>query len=259
MKSGWIKLHRCLIDKAIWRQSTAEQKAVLITILLMADHSANQWIWNGKKFETEPGQFITSLDSLANSAGVSIRNVRTALQKFESVGFLTNQSTKTGRLIDVVNWRVYQGTEAECDKATDKELTKTRQRDDKELTTNKNVRSEEVKEEKNIYSSEFLKFWAFYPRKKEKAKAFRAWKTRLKEKVEMNALVLAAQNYANECRKEKRAEQYIKLPATFLGNDKPFNEYVGGDENGIGKQSAGTNARQICHTAGDDIYQNFFI
>jgi hypothetical protein len=64
--------------------------------------------------------------------------VRTALDRFEKLGFLTNTSTKTGRLITVLNWEKYQGQGFVSDKGSAKEPTKSRQRGDKDLTTNKN-------------------------------------------------------------------------------------------------------------------------
>ena len=37
-RGGWIVLHRKLLDKPIWFESTAEQKVILITLLLMAKY-----------------------------------------------------------------------------------------------------------------------------------------------------------------------------------------------------------------------------
>ena len=136
--AGWVKLHRCLLDKAIWQQSQPEQKTVLITILLLANHNGKQWKWQGEKFSVEPGQFITSLDSLAKKAGVSVRSVRTALANFEKLEFLTNKSTKTGRLITVVNWALYQSKE----ETPTNEATNDRQSTDKAPTTNKNDKND---------------------------------------------------------------------------------------------------------------------
>ena len=141
MMDGWIKLHRCLIDKAIWKRSQPEQKTVLITILCIANHEPNEWVWDGKKYIVESGQFITSLESLAKKSGVSIRSVRTALANFEKLEFLTSKSTKTGRLITVVNWALYQHQE---NKSTNKS-TNDRQRTDKEPTTNKNDKNDKKK------------------------------------------------------------------------------------------------------------------
>lgn len=140
VNGGWVKLYRELKSKSIWQLSSPEQKVVLITILLLANHEENKWEWKGEQFTCKPGQLITSLNSLVRECGegVSIRNVRTALDRFEKLGFLTNTSTKTGRLITVLNWEKYQGQGFVADKDTDKEPTKSRQRGDKDLTTNKN-------------------------------------------------------------------------------------------------------------------------
>ncbi|WP_048341025.1 MULTISPECIES: hypothetical protein [Clostridium] len=152
---GWIKLYRQLLDKTIWKNSTPEQCKILITLLLMANHKENEWEWQGKKFSVVPGQFITSLDNIAKECGkgISVKNIRTALTKFEKYGFLTNQSTKTGRLITIVNWAFYQGEEIQNGKVNGKEVAKKRQSNGKEVAPNKNDKN--VKnEKKNIYMSD---------------------------------------------------------------------------------------------------------
>ena len=150
VNGGWVKLYRELKSKSIWQLSSPQQKVVLITILLLANHEENKWEWKGEQFVCKPGQLITSLNSLVRECGegVTIRNVRTALERFEKLGFLTNTSTKTGRLISIVNWEKYQGRDYVTDKPTDKEPTKSRQRADKEPTTNKN--DKEYKNDKEI-------------------------------------------------------------------------------------------------------------
>lgn len=156
MNEGWIKLHRCLMSKAIWTSSTAEQKVILITLLMMANHLGREWEWQGKKFKADAGQFVTSLDSIVRKCGkgITLQNVRTALTKFEKYEFLTQEVTKTGRLINIVNWGLYQDKEKETNKHTNKELTKSSQSTNKELTTNKNDKN--VKNDKKyIYIREF--------------------------------------------------------------------------------------------------------
>lgn len=76
------------------------------------------------------------------------------------------------------------------------------------------------------YPSDFLAFWSEYPRKVEKRKAFKAWKTRLKEGTSAEQMLTAARNYATACKKEHTEERYMKHPATFLGPTKPFEDYL---------------------------------
>lgn len=147
---GWIKLWRELLNKPIWKQSTPEQKAILITLLLMANHAPNEWEWKGEKFMTEPGQFVTSLKSIKANAGkgISIKNVRTALVRFEKLEFLANKGTKMGRLITITNWGDYQPKPGEGGKDAGKGVAKTGQRGGKEVAPNKNERIKEGKNDK---------------------------------------------------------------------------------------------------------------
>lgn len=153
VNGGWVKLYRELKSKSIWQLSSPEQKTVLITILMCVNHEENSWEFNGQQFHCKSGQMITSLKSLAKECGegVSIQNVRTSLARFEKLGFLTNESTKTGRLVTIVNWGLYQGYECEAQQTNqqrpNKGLTKSQQRPNKDLTPNKN--DKEYKNEKN--------------------------------------------------------------------------------------------------------------
>jgi len=148
MIDGWIALHRKLFDKAVWKTSTPEQKVVLITVLLMADHKGNQWEWKGQKFTTKPGQMVTSSKSIINNAGqgISRQNVRSALKRFEKYDFLTYESTKQGLMISIVNWHTYQ----DKNNSPTKNPTKAQPRPNQSPTTNNNVTMEQCnKEQKN--------------------------------------------------------------------------------------------------------------
>ena len=151
MSEGWIKLHRCLFDKAIWQNSTPEQKVILITLLGMANHKGKEWEWKGKQFKAEAGMLVTSLDSICTRCGkgISVQNVRSALNKFEKYEFLTQEVTKTGRLINIVNWGVYQGGLEEGNKDTNKEVTNDQQSTNKEVTKSQQTGNKEVTTNKN--------------------------------------------------------------------------------------------------------------
>jgi len=108
-KVGWLKLHRVLIDKPIWLNSTPEQKVVLVAILMLTKYEDHEYEWDGQKYKGNAGQFFTSLESIRKNCGkgVSIQNVRSSLNRFENMEFLTNESTKGGRLITICNWESY--------------------------------------------------------------------------------------------------------------------------------------------------------
>jgi hypothetical protein len=137
---GWIKLYRKLLEKPIWKLSTPEQKSILITILCLVNHEGEEWEWKGQKYNCQPGQKITSLQKIASASGkgVSVQNVRTALERFQKLDFLTNESTKESRLVTVLNWELYQSAE--------NNQQSNQQTGNKGVTTNKNDKNDKKKD-----------------------------------------------------------------------------------------------------------------
>lgn len=150
---GWIKIHRELTNKAIWQTSTPEQKVILLTLLLMANHEEKEWEWQGKKYICKPGQMITSLASIKEKSGkgVTIQKVRTALERFEKYEFLTSQSTNRNRLITIVNWEEYQENPNATNRQANKQVTSKQQAGNKLITTNKNDKNDK-NDKKCIYA-----------------------------------------------------------------------------------------------------------
>lgn len=112
---GFICLWRKTFDEPIWYNSTSEQKALFITLLSMASWKERKYDIYGEEMILQPGQFITSYTELAKltGKGVSRQIVRTGLDRFERLNFLTRQVTQRGTLITIVNWRKYQDKDYE--------------------------------------------------------------------------------------------------------------------------------------------------
>lgn len=223
LNNGWLKLHRVLKEKPIWKCSTPEQKTILITLLLMVNHEEAEWEWQGNKFKVRPGQKITSLDSIVKEAGkgITIQNVRTALVKFEKYGFLTNQSTKTGRLITIENWELYQSRE--------ENQQSEQQRPNKELTPNKNN-----KNEKKLYIDHFEQWWNAYPKKVGKGAAEKSFK-----KLRVDSDLLGIMLKAIENQKQSRQwqdKQFIPNPSTWL-NQKRYEDEIEDEQEEVLKQT----------------------
>lgn len=203
MTDGWIKLHRILLDKPIWKCSTPEQKVILITLLMMVNSKEAEWEWQSKKFKVRPGQMITSANSIMKECGqhISRQNIRTALDKFEKYEFLTKQSTKTGMLVTIENWGTYQSIE--------KNQPSYQPSANQEVTTNK-----KDKKDKNIYIDHFERFWSTYPKKVGKAVALKSF-----HKLKVNNELLETMLSAIEIQKQSKQwgdKQFIPNPATYL-------------------------------------------
>lgn len=135
---GFICLWRKTQYDPIWFNSTPEQKAIFITLLFMANWKEQKYDIFGDEITLEAGSFITSYTQIAEltGKGVSMQNVRTAIDRFEKMGFLTREVTRRGSLINIVNWRKYQYRDYETNTPTNIELTRHQQGINKALTLN---------------------------------------------------------------------------------------------------------------------------
>jgi hypothetical protein len=80
--------------------------------------------------------------------------------------------------------------------------------------------------ERDEYSADFEKAWTAYPRKDEKAGAYRQWQARIKGGAKPDDLILAAERYAVACEKANTERQYIKLGKTFWGPSRPYEDHL---------------------------------
>ena len=84
-----------------------------------------------------------------------------------------------------------------------------------------------VKEKDNTYSCAFEALWSAYPRKKEKANAYKCYKARLADGFSEDELMTAVKRYADECKSRGTEVRFIKLGSTFLSSSTPFTDYLG--------------------------------
>lgn len=224
---GWIKLYRKLIDDPVWVLSTPEQKTILITLLLMANHRENKWEWQGQKFNVQPGQMITSIESIRQKSGkgISVKNVRTSLKRFENLGFLANESAKTGRLITIANWGKYQCSDEEVAK----QPADDRQRGGKGVAPNKNDKNDKKKTpSSDALLDRFNALWKLYPKKLGKQNSFKAYKKAIKDGATDDQIKTGIEAYVKYLTKEQTDPQYIKQGSSFFNQRSWEDDWSGG-------------------------------
>ena len=138
--SGWIKLHRQILEWEWYSDNNAFR--VFLHLMLKANHKEKRF----KGIELQKGCVVTSRDILAIETGLSVRQVRTALDKLKSTNELTIKTNTQGTIIQIVNYDKYQ---VEANEATNERPT-----NDQQTTTNKNVKNKEEKNNTfNFYDS----------------------------------------------------------------------------------------------------------
>lgn len=116
--------------------------------LLMANWKDGRW----RGIEYKRGQFFTSLDSLSKETGLTIQEVRTALEHLTSTNEVTCETTNRYTLISVVSFDKYQGEQQAEQQTNNKRINKqstsdqhANQQQNKNIKNNKN--NKEIEEE----------------------------------------------------------------------------------------------------------------
>lgn len=253
MSKGYIKLHRQLQDCWVWQGERFSRGQAWVDMLLMANHKDVKMPLGEKIEIVKRGQFITSMKKLADKWGWSFNTVKKFLNLLENDNMLTRKSDNSKTLITIINYEVYQYTEVDYEHDLDRPLDRPTNRPidgqgneqgmnllTDRLTPNNNDNNDKecIKNDKEIYCVHFEEVWKIYPRKIGKKAAYKAYKARIKEGFSEEELLNATKNYADECVKKKREEQYIKHASTFFGPNTPFMDYIkGGDDDGDGTET----------------------
>jgi hypothetical protein len=126
--SGWIKIHRQILDWEWYSDNNAFR--VFMHLILKANHKEKRY----KGIELNCGSVITSRDILSLETGLSVQQIRTALDKLKSTNEITIETSSKGTIIQVVNYAKYQ---LSTNESTNEQPTNNQQ-----VTTNKNEKKE---------------------------------------------------------------------------------------------------------------------
>lgn len=186
---GYVKLHRKLLD---WEWiGDPNVLAVFIQVLLRVNREPKRW----QGIDIPAGSFLTSRDTLAGSCGLSVKQVRRALDVLKGAGTIGTDRAGTGQLVSLRNWEEYQegpskqGRQRASDRADagpDEGRSRATTREGKEVRESRegeNVadrleafrsRVREVHEKDKILSgAEVHRFFAYWTERGEKAKKHR--------------------------------------------------------------------------------------
>ncbi|MGP8215193.1 MAG: hypothetical protein ACLQQ4_06500 [Bacteroidia bacterium] len=189
---GFITLHRKFMEWEWYRNPAT--KDLFLHCLFKANWKQKRW--EGKIIER--GQFITGIFVLSAETGLSVQQVRTALEKLQYTGEITRESTNGYTLITVCKYDTYQDEKGDGNKRTANEQQTDNKRSTNEqppLTNTNNINKENkiqavsppeagkkdilddlVPSEGSLASvTSFEAFWSQYGKKTGKDRAFTFW------------------------------------------------------------------------------------
>lgn len=140
MASGWIKLHRKMLE---WEWYKDIPVRILFEHCLLKANKENTK-WHG--VDIMRGSFITSIETLAFETGLTKMQVRTALKKLKITHEITHQTTRYYSIIIINNWDSFQGDNTQITRQVTRQATR-------QITTAKEYKK---KEDKNISNISYI-------------------------------------------------------------------------------------------------------
>jgi hypothetical protein len=213
MNLGYIKLHRKLLDNPYSHKPNF--MALWVTLLLLANHKENKFMWNGKVLIIKEGQFITGRKELSKQTGIPATTIERILETLENGHQIGQQKTTKYRLITIVNWTEHQNLDSKVD---NKRTTNGQQTDTNNIGKNE-------KNERNTISGcddeFFTLFWEKYPprRKQDKQKCLKKFQSYSKEIQETIVSDVIKRKALHEDW-IKEDGRYVPAPIVYLNNQR---------------------------------------
>lgn len=166
---------------------------------------------------------------LATLVGHQVGTMEKALKIFNELGLIEILDNGAIYMMDIQNYIGKSSTEADRQREY-----YNRMKDEKALlkksedvtTLSENEKLQKSRKAIGNYSSDFEELWSVYPRKVDKAQAYKKYKARLEDGFSHAQLLEATKNYVAQCKKDKTEEKYIKHGKTFLGEATPFLDFL---------------------------------
>lgn len=188
------------------------------------------------------GSFVSSIGKLSSETGLTEREIRTAISHLKKTGEVTSKTTNKFTVFTVVKYDLYQTS----DKQNVSQKTDKRQSND--ILTPTIEEKKEGKKGRNTPPispvEQFEKFAIAYPKRCTGYLVETEYCNAVLAGVPEDDLLLAAQNYADTCRREKTAERYIKKPENWL-RENLFMQYLKGEDHGSTGRNTGTHEKSL--------------
>jgi hypothetical protein len=151
---GWVKIHRKVFDNPVVTASS-DHLAVWIYLLCHATPKPYKTYFKGKVIELQPGQLITSRNSILSSFKIRVERskVERILKSLENEHQIEQQTSNKNRLITILNWDSYQTSEPQAEQ----QVSNKRATSEQQVSTNREYKNKRIKED-NIYTPQNKEF-----------------------------------------------------------------------------------------------------
>ena len=219
---GWIKIYRAITEWE-WYQNS-QMVHLLIHLIFKANIMDKKW----KGITIKRGQLVTSVASLSSSTGISIRSIRTCLDRMEETGEIDKETTNKFTIITICKYDSYQ----DCEISNDNQTTIKRQSNDNQTTTTKEYKKEIIKKESNIKAIAFTSTEPVDDHKNQDVVDLSQMKTFFNEKMEDREIPkIAAMSKRRIAYVNARCREYGKNSIAIVVEKAAMSDFLNGSGN----------------------------
>lgn len=144
---GWIKLHRSLMENAVYDNPWTLKG--FLHLCMTVNIKENTVDFDGKHYDIQPGQRITSTKTLAAEMNFTWRTTDKILKQLEDRGMVRIHHIGKAFIVTVINFKKYQNVcskaEVRAEVRADKSLLESRQVYAREQTNKEKKKDKEIK------------------------------------------------------------------------------------------------------------------
>ena len=105
---GYIKVYRDIRDHWIWKDKPFSKGQAWIDLIMLANHKDNTILFDGHPMQVKKGQYMTSLQMLADRWGWSRGKVRRFLDDLKTEQMADKKRHGNGTLLTLIKYGDYQ-------------------------------------------------------------------------------------------------------------------------------------------------------
>lgn len=149
---GFIKIHRNIRDWG-WYD---DANTLAVWIHLLIDANFEDRVWHGETLGI--GSIITSTARLAEQTGLSVKQIRTCLERLSAEGKIVTEGTSKWTKITICNYESYMLEGEDAGQASGEQKANKGQADGKQTATPKEEKKE-IKKEGSMTASDAMAAW----------------------------------------------------------------------------------------------------
>jgi hypothetical protein len=196
--SGWIKLHRQILDNPIWSAEKFTRGQAWVDLILLANHDDNYIYLRDHKIMVKRGQVGWSENTLSARWKWSRTKTKNFLKMLELEQQVSVQKSHSMSIITLINYNGFQGKEQleSNRKATEKQ----------QKSTNKNVKNEKNDKKRVLFDT----FWEQYERRGSRQKAYEQFDLLSDDDISLIELHMPEYMKEYEPKYRKHFERYLR-------------------------------------------------